>query len=203
MLKITNERRKIMRKLIVSEFVTLDGVMEDPGGAEKSKYGGWSRSFAGPEYLDYKLKEVLAADILLIGRKTYEGFAAAWPSMKDEAGFADKMNGMKKVVVSHTLKKAEWNNSNILSDNIFDEIKKLKQQAGQDILVAGSGQLVNSLLENELVDELRLMVHPILVGGGKRLFGDSERRKTFALTETITFSKGVEVLVYQAGTKMQ
>jgi dihydrofolate reductase len=123
--------------------------------------------------------------------------------MKDEVGFADKMNGMKKVVISRTLKKAEWNNSTILSDNIFDEIKKLKQQAGQDILVAGSCQLVNSLLENELVDELRLVLHPILVGGGKRLFGDSERRKTFALTETITFSKGVEVLVYQADAKTQ
>ncbi len=159
-----------MRKVIVSEYVTLDGVMEDPGGGEKSEHGGWSFQFWNEEAAKYKFDELFASDALLLGRVTYQGFAKAWPSMTDEHGFADRMNGLPKFVVSTTLEEVEWNNSRLIKGNIAEEVYKLKQQPGQDILVAGSGELVHTLMQHDLIDEYRIMVHPVVLGSGKRLF---------------------------------
>jgi dihydrofolate reductase len=147
--------------------------MEDPGGAEKTPNGGWAFRFErGPDGDKFKLDELMAADAQLLGRRTYEGFAAAWPSIKDEAGFADRMNSMPKYVVSSTLQAATWNNSTILRGNVLDEVTRLKQAPGRDILVAGSCQLVQTLARHQLVDEYRLMIFPIVLGFGKRLFGE-------------------------------
>jgi dihydrofolate reductase len=174
-----------MGKLVVSEFVTLDGVMEDPGGAEGFDRGGWAFRFErGPEGDRFKLDEVLEADALLLGRRTYEGFAEAWPSRTDEAGFADKMNAMRKYVVSTTLETAGWNNSTLIAGDVATEVAKLKDQPGGDILVAGSRTLVQTLLRHDLVDELRLMVFPVALGSGKRLFPDAAEMTTFELVET-------------------
>jgi dihydrofolate reductase len=186
-----------MRKVIVSEFVTLDGVMEDPGGAEKSEYGGWSFQFWNDEAAKYKLDELSSSGALLLGRVTYQGFAAAWPSRTDDAGLAQRMNSLPKFVVSSTLEQVEWNNSHLIKRNIREEVSKLKQQPGQDILVFGSGTLVHTLMQHDLIDEYRLMVHPIVVGGGKRLFGDGAAKKVLRLMDTRVFSSGIVVLSYQ------
>jgi dihydrofolate reductase len=188
-----------LRKIVVSEFVSLDGVMEDPGGAEKFKHGGWSFKFRDDQVPKYKLDEVFASDALLLGRVTYEGFAKAWPSRKDDVGFADKMNNMPKYVVSTTLGKLDWNNSRLIKANVAEEVKKLKQQPGKDILVYGSGKLVNTLLQHDLVDELRLMVHPVVLGSGKRLFdGTTETMKVLKLAESRTFPSGIVLLSYHS-----
>jgi dihydrofolate reductase len=169
----------------VSEFVTLDGVVEDPGGSEKTPNGGWAFRFErGPEGDKFKFDELMAADALLLGRVTYAGFAAAWPSITDEEGFAAKMNSMRKYVVSSTLEKADWTNSTIIRGNVIDEISKLKQQPGGDLLVAGSAQLVQALAAHNLVDEYRLMVYPLVVGGGKRLFGEGLPMTGFSIVES-------------------
>jgi dihydrofolate reductase len=139
------EVKNRMRKIIVSEYVTLDGVMEDPGGAEGFKHGGWSFEFWNEEAAKFKFDEFFASGALLLGRVTYQGFAKAWPSMTDEAGFSDRMNSLPKFVVSTTLEKAEWNNSTLIKGNIPEEVSRLKQQPGQDILVAGSGTLVHTM----------------------------------------------------------
>jgi len=188
-----------MGKLVVSQFVTVDGVMEDPGGSEGSGHGGWAFQFdRGPDGDQFKLDEVMKADALLLGRVTYEGFAAAWPGRVDEAGFADKMNGMPKYVVSTTLDKAEWNNSTVIRDGVADQVAKLKQETGGDLLVNGSRTLVGSLLEQDLVDEYRLMVFPLVVGGGRRLFEDGSSRTALRLTEARPVGPaGVLVLVYE------
>ena len=188
-----------MRKLIVTEYLTADGVMEDPGGGDKSAHGGWSRAFFNDEAGKFKFEEIFAVDALLLGRVTYEGFAKAWPNFKDEAGFADRMNGLPKYVVSTTLRTAEWNNSTIIKANVVEEVTRLKQVAGQPILVAGSAQLVHTLRAHHLVDEYRLMVHPIVVGGGKRLFQDGAGDTTLKLMDTKTFSTGIIVLTYAPG----
>ena len=161
-----------MREVVVSQFVTLDGVMEDPGGAESFERGGWAFQFErGPEGDKFKLDEVMAADALLLGRRTYEGFAAAWPSRTGD--FADKFNTMPKYVVSSTLESPEWSNSTVIPpDNLAEEVGKLKQEGDGDILVNGSAQLVDALARHDLVDEYRLMVFPVLLGTGKRLFAD-------------------------------
>ena len=186
-----------MRRIVVSEFVSLDGVVEDPGGAEKFKHGGWSFKFLDDQVPKYKLDELSTSDTLLLGRVTYEGIAKAWPSVKDYVGFADKMNGMHKYVVSTTLKKVDWNNSRLIKGNIPEEVKKLKQQPGKDILVYGSGKLVNTLLQHDLVDELRLMVHPVVLGSGKRLFDDNaESLKVLKLEDSKTFPSGIVLLSY-------
>lgn len=186
-----------MRRIIASEFVTLDGVMEDPGGAEKFERGGWAFQFErGPEGDKFKLDEVMASDALLLGRRTYQGFFEAWPSRTGE--FADKMNGMSKYVVSTTLKQANWNNSTLIRGNVADEVSKLKAMQGSDILIAGSGQLVRELIEHGLVDELRLMVFPIVLGKGKRLFTDAGRSFPWVLAEARPVgSAGVLILIYQ------
>jgi dihydrofolate reductase len=160
-------------RVVVTEFITLDGVVEDPGGAEKTPNGGWAFRFErGPEGDKFKLDELMAADAQLLGRKTYEGFTAAWPSMKDDVGFADRMNSMPKYVVSKSLERGDWNNTTVLRGNVVEEIRRLRSEPGRDILVAGSCQLVQTLAANGLVDEYRLMVFPIVLGGGKRLFGE-------------------------------
>jgi dihydrofolate reductase len=191
-----------MGRIVVTEFVTLDGVMEDPGGAEKSKHGGWAFQFnRGPEGDKFKSDELFASDALLLGRVTYQGFAAAWPSVKDEAGFADRMNNLPKYVVSTTLQKAEWNNSRIIKSNVVEEVSKLKAMPGKDILVAGSGQLVQTLMQHDLVDEYRLMVYPVVLGSGKRLFKDGSGRKALRLVEAKPVGSGVLTLIYRPDRK--
>src|SRR3989441_8885079 len=149
-----------MGRIAVTEFVSLDGVMEDPGGAEDFRYGGWTFEISrGDEGDKFKLDEALEADALLLGRMTYEGFAKAWPSRTGE--FADKFNNMPKYVVSSTLEEADWNNSTLIKDDVAEQVSKLKQQPGGDILVNGSVQLVDTLMQHDLVDEYRLMVFPV------------------------------------------
>jgi len=173
-----------MRKLIVSEFVTLDGVMEDPGGAEDFDRGGWAFKFErGPDGDAFKAEEVFGSDAMLLGRRTYEGFAAAWPERTDEAGFADRMNSMAKYVVSSTLEHADWNNSTVIGGDLAESVRALKDQDGGDILVAGSGRLVAGLIEHDLVDEYRLMVFPTILGRGKRLFPESDATADMDLVE--------------------
>src|SRR5947208_12285397 len=155
-----------MRKIVVSEFVSLDGVVEDLGEAGRFKHGGLSFKFRDDQGPKYKLDELFTSDSLLLGRVTYEEFAKAWPSRKDDMGFADKMNNMAKYVVSTTLKKVDWNNSRLIKGNIAEEVKKLKQELGREILVYGSGSLVNTLLRLDLVAGLRFRVHPFVLGSG-------------------------------------
>ncbi|MGE5223849.1 MAG: dihydrofolate reductase family protein [Omnitrophica WOR_2 bacterium] len=190
-----------MRRVVVSEYVSLDGVFDDPGGSEKTKYGGWSFQFWNEEAAKFKFEELFASDALLLGRVTYEGFAKAWPTQKDEAGFADRMNSLPKYVVSTTLKNPEWNNTRLIKENIVEEVTKLKQQPGMDILVAGSAELVHTLMQNNLVDEYRLLVHPVILGSGRRLFQDGIEKQILRLVNTKTFSSGIVLLTYQtAGT---
>jgi dihydrofolate reductase len=171
-------------KLVVTEFITIDGVIEDPGGAEGFERGGWAFKFErGPEGDTFKLDELMASDAQLLGRRTYEGFAKAWPSIEDEAGFAAKMNAMPKFVVSTTLDRCDWHNTTLLDGDLAIGVARLKEQFEGDILVAGSAQLVQSLLTLGLVDELRLMVFPIVLGAGKRLFGDGAAA-AFTLVDT-------------------
>jgi dihydrofolate reductase len=188
-----------MSKLVVSQFVTVDGVMDDPGGSEASESGGWAFQFdRGPEGDQFKLDEVMRADALLLGRVTYQGFAQAWPGRSDEAGFADKFNSMPKYVFSTTLEQAEWNNSTLLRGDVAGEVSKLKQQPGGDILVNGSRTLVHTLMEHDLVDEYRLMVFPIVIGAGKRLFEDGSKKTPLRLTEAKPVGPdGVIVLTYE------
>ena len=185
-----------MGRIVVTEFVSLDGVVEDPGGAEDFKHGGWSFEFArGEEGDKFKLDEALEADALLLGRVTYEGFAAAWPSREGE--FADKFNNMPKYVVSSSLDKAEWNNSTVLKGDVVKEVSKLRQGPDGDIVVHGSARLVQTLIENGLIDELRLMVFPVVLGSGKRLFGETSDKKRLRLTDSKTVGDGVAILIYE------
>jgi dihydrofolate reductase len=188
-----------MRRIVVSEFVSLDGVIEDPGGAEGFDRGGWAFKFErGPEGDRFKLDEVMEADAMLLGRVTYQGFAEAWPSRTDEAGFADKMNGMRKYVVSSTLEQADWNNSTVIGGDVPAEIAKLKQGPGGDILVAGSARLVQTLHAHGLVDEYRLMVFPTVLGSGKKLFADGRPQADLKLTDCRPVGPdGVAVMVYE------
>ncbi len=173
-----------MGRIVVSEFVSLDGVMEDPGGAEGYAQGGWAFRFErGDEGDRYKLDELTAAEAMLLGRVTYEGFARAWPSMTDEVGFAAKMNGMPKYVLSSTLTDANWQNSTILRGAPAEQAAKLRAEVAGDILVAGSASLVHALQDADLVDEYRLMVFPTVLGTGKRLFRDGARPSGMELVE--------------------
>jgi dihydrofolate reductase len=161
-----------MAKIVVTQFVSVDGVFEDPGGSEGWDRGGWAFKFdRGAEGDQFKLDEVMASDALLLGRVTYEGFAEAWPSRSGD--FADKFNGMRKYVVSSSMTEGGWNNSVVVTpDQLVDTVTKLRQEPGGDVLVSGSAQLVEALRANDLVDEYRLMVFPTVLGGGKRLFAD-------------------------------
>jgi dihydrofolate reductase len=184
-----------MAKIIVTEFVSLDGVMEDPGGAEDFKYGGWTFEFdRGEEGNRFKLDETMETDALLLGRRTYEGFAAAWPSREGE--FADKFNSMPKYVVSSTLDAPEWNNSTVLKGDVVESVRKLKDEQDGVIQVAGSRQLAQALIENDLVDQLNLMVFPVILGSGKRLFGETNDKKRLQLIESRTVGDGVVILIY-------
>ena len=186
-----------MGKLIVTEFVSLDGVFEDPGGAESYEHGGWTFEYdRGDEGNQFKLDELMNAEVQLLGRVTYEGFAEAWPSR--EGPFADKLNTDPKVVVSTTLTDPQWQNTTVVSENVAEEIARLKDDTEGSILVAGSGTLVATLLEADLVDELRLMVFPTILGRGRRLFPDGIDRRKFRLTESRTVGPdGVQVQVYE------
>jgi dihydrofolate reductase len=178
-----------MRKIVVSMSTTLDGIMEAPNQ--------WSFQFGSIEQQKYKFDELFACDSLLLGRITYQGFAAAWPNMPGTGDYGVRMNSIPKYVVSTTLQEAEWNNSRIIKNNVSEELSMLKQQTGHDILIFGSNTLVNSLMQYDLIDEYRLMVFPVVVGNGKRLFQDVIEKKSLQLIETKTFSSGVVVLSYQ------
>jgi dihydrofolate reductase len=187
-------RRNEMGRIVVTEFVSLDGVMEDPGGSENFKYGGWTFEIDRGEGSKFKLDETLESEALLLGRVTYEGFAEAWPSRQGE--FADKFNRMPKYVVSSTLEEAEWNNSTVLKGDVAEKVSELRQEHDGDIVVHGSAQLVQTLLEHDLVDELRLMVFPVVLGSGKRLFGDTSEKKRMRLVDSKTVGEGVSILIY-------
>ena len=182
-----------MRKIVVAEFLSLDGVMEEPA---------WTRPYWNDEIAKFKFDELFASGALLLGRVTYQGFAAAWPSMKDEQGYADRMNSLPKFVVSETLEKVEWNNSRLIKDakRVAEQVSKLKQQPDQDLLIFGSGELVQTLMQHDLVDEYHLLVYPVVLGSGKRLFRDGSKMN-LKLVEAKSFSSGVALLRYQPDKK--
>jgi dihydrofolate reductase len=185
-----------MGRIVVTEFVSLDGVMEDPGGAEDFEYGGWTFEIdRGDEGNKFKLDETFETDALLLGRRTYEGFAEAWPSRSGE--FADKFNTMPKYVVSSTLREPEWSNSTVLEGDLAEAVSELRRRHDGDVVVHGSAQLAQALLEQDLVDELRLMVFPVVLGTGKRLFGDTSDKKPLRLVDSKVVGDGVAILVYR------
>jgi dihydrofolate reductase len=189
-------RRMKMGKIVATEYVSLDGVVEAPGGGEEFEHAGWSFEIdRGPEGDKFKLDETLNSEALLLGRVTYEGFAAAWPSMEGE--FADRFNAMPKYVVSSTLENPEWNNSTVLKGDVVEEVSRLRRAPGGDIVVHGSPQLVQTLLEHDLIDELRVMVFPVVLGTGKRLFGDTSDKKRLRLTDSRTVGDGIAILIYE------
>lgn len=182
-----------MSKVVMTEYLTLDGVFEEPGN--------WSMPYFNDEAASFKFDELSASDALLLGRRTYEGFAAAWPAMEDDQGFADRMNTIPKYVVSTTMEEAGWNNTIVIRENVIEEIARLKQQSGKDILLSGSAELVNSLMSSGLIDEYRLMIHPIVVGTGKRLFENGIDTKNLKLVDTKSTGTGVVILTYQPAEK--
>jgi dihydrofolate reductase len=189
-------------RIVVTEFVSLDGVVEAPGGGEDYKHAGWTFAIArGEEGDKFKLDETLDSEALLLGRVTYQGFAAAWPTVNDEAGFAAKLNSMPKYVISSTLQNAEWNNSTVLRGDIVEEVSKLRQAVAGNIVVHGSARLVQTLLDHDLVDELRLMVFPVVLGTGKRLFGATSDKKSLRLVDSKTVGAGIAILIYQPANK--
>ena len=187
-----------MRKLIATTFLTLDGVMEAPGGEQTHPHAGWVGPFFDAEVGKYKLQETLDAESLLIGRVTYESFAGAWP--KRDGEFAEKMNAMPKHVVSCTLKNPEWSNCSVIASNWAAEVRKLKAESGGPILVPGSRRLVHGLLAEHLIDELRLMIFPVILGSGQRLFPDSAEKITLRRTDSLLFPSGALVQVYAPAT---
>ena len=189
-----------MGRIIVTEFVSLDGVIEDPGGAESFKHGGWSFSFSrGEEGDQFKLDETLGSEALLLGRVTYDGFADAWPARDD--AFADKFNAMPKYVIGSSADPARWNNSTVLEGDPVEAAQRLRDEHQGDIVVHGSAQLAQTLLEHDLVDELRLMVFPVLLGSGKRLFGETSDKKVLRLVDSKVVGDGVAILTYQQAAK--
>jgi len=185
-----HKERISMRKIIVSEFLTLDGVMESN---ER-----WQFPYFSDDLAEFSMKQILALDAILLGRVTYEIFASSWPSRtNNEFGIADKLNSVPKFVVSSTLEKAKWNNSTIIKENVAQEISTLKQQPGGDIGITGSATLIQSIMHYNLIDGYRLLVHPIVLGSGKRLFSDASNT-TLKLVETKMFSSGVVLLTYQS-----
>ena len=184
-----------MGKIVITEFISLDGVVEDPGGSEDFKYGGWSFELSrGEEGDKFKLDETMGSDALLLGRTTYEGFADAWP--KRDGEFADKFNNMPKYVVSSTLTDPDWTNTIVIDGDLADAVAKIRAEHEGDIVVHGSAQLSQALLEQDLVDELRLMVYPVVLGAGKRLFGETSDKKTLKLVESQPVGDGIVILVY-------
>ena len=184
-----------MGRIVVTEFVSLDGVMEDPGGAEDFEHGGWSFEFdRGEAGNKFKLDETLASDALLLGRVTYEGFAAAWPQREGE--FADKFNQMPKYVVTSSPSELEWSNSTAVDGDLGEEVARIRERHDRDVVVHGSAQLAQELLNRELVDELRLMVFPVVLGSGKRLFGETNDKKQLQLVDSKVVGDGVAILTY-------
>lgn len=186
---------KPTRRLVVTEYMSLDGVMEEPGQ--------WSFPFWSEEAAKFKHDELFSSDALLLGRVTYEGFAKAWPTMTDTGDFGERMNSLPKYVVSTTLDTVEWNNSRLIKENVAEEIARLKQQPGMDILLAGSGQLLRTLMEHDLVDEYRIMLYPIVLGHGKRLFQEGIDTKVLRHTGTKTLGSGVLVLYYEPDKRQE
>lgn len=180
-------------RLVATEYLSLDGVFEEPGH--------WSGPFFGEEAGQFKWAELQASDAQLLGRKTYQGFAAAWPKMPDTGEFGEKMNGMTKYVISSTLDKVDWSGSELIRGNVADEVRKLKEQPGRDLLLAGSAQLFNALMQENLIDVYRFMLHPIVLGKGKRLFADGGHERILDLTETQRFSTGIVILEYRPGQR--
>jgi dihydrofolate reductase len=187
-----------MRKVVAAEYVTVDGVMQDPGGVGEIELGGWSNPYFNDELATYQSEQLFASDALLLGRVTFEGFAAAWPSMEETEGeFGVRMNTLPKFVASTTLQEPlKWNGT-LLRGDPAEEVAKLKQQPGQDILIYGSGELVNALLPHDLIDEFRLMVFPVVLGRGKHLFRDGSDKILLRLTDTKTTGSGAVMLTYQ------
>ena len=185
-----------MGRIVVTEFISLDGVVEDPGGAEDFRHSGWSFEIdRGDEGNKFKLDETMASEALLLGRRTYEGFAEAWPSRDGE--FADKFNSMPKYVISSTLDSPEWSNTTVLRGDVAESVERLKREIDGDIVVHGSAQLVQELLDRGLVDALHLMVFPVVLGDGKRLFGATSDKQRLALKSSQTVGDGVAILVYE------
>lgn len=187
-----------MGKLVVSEFVSLDGVIEDPGGAEGTRHGGWSFRFPAPDGMQFKFEELLASDVQLLGRVTYEEFAAAWPGMAEATGdYGARMNSMPKVVVSTTLTDPAWTNTTVIAGDVPTSVKDLKERYAGDVLVSGSATLVATLRDHDLVDEYRLMVHPVVLGEGKRLFGPADEVTDLTLVESRNVGPDVLLLIYR------
>ncbi len=184
-----------MRKIIVSEFLSLDGVMEAPGPSHDFKHAGWTMPFWNEKIAAFKRDELFAGDALLLGRKTFEGFAAAWPKIKDEQGFAERMNGLPKHVASSALKDLAWNNSHALSGPLADSVRAIKSLSGGDILMFGSGKLAGALLQLGLVDELRFLVYPVVLGSGQRFF-EQAPHVTLQTVEARDMDHGVTLLRY-------
>lgn len=187
-----------MRKIIVSEFLSLDGVMEGPGPDDQFVKAGWTMPYMSDELGKLKFDELFASGGLLLGRVTYEGFAKFWPTAHDE--FGDKMNSLPKYVVSTTLEETSWNNSQLIKEDVAQKITELKQEAGKDLLVNGSGELVKTLLQHDLVDEYKLMIFPVVLGTGKRLFKDGISA-SLELVAAESFKTGVVLLTYQSRKK--
>jgi dihydrofolate reductase len=185
--------KEVHMRLVATEYVSLDGVFEEPGH--------WSFPFFGEDAGQFKWAELQASDALLLGRKTYEGFAAAWPSMPNTGEFGEKMNSMTKYVVSSTLNKVEWTGSELIRGNVADEVRQLKARPGQDLLLSGSAQLLSTLMQDSLIDVYRIMLHPIVLGKGKRLFASGFDERSLDLTEIKRFSSGIVVLEYGPARK--
>ena len=185
-----------MGRIVVTEFVSLDGVIQAPGGGEDFKYAGWTFDISRGEEGDrFKLQELQDSEALLLGRTTYEGFAAAWPSRTGD--FADKLNRMPKYVVSSTLENPDWTNTTVVKRDVVQEATKLRQRLKGDIYVHGSAQLVQTLIDNDLVDELHLMVFPVVLGSGKRLFGQTKDKKRLQLASSKTVGDGIAIMIYK------
>jgi dihydrofolate reductase len=185
-------------KVVVSENVSLDGVFQDPAGDESFRVGGWVGRIGDQgreEAAKVVLQEAMGADALLLGRRTYEWFAAKWPSRAGE--LADRLNSLPKYVVSSTLQDPAWNNTTVLKGLLAEEVSRLKQEIGGEIVVAGSGQLVRTLLEHDLVDELRLMVYPVVLGAGEHIFGGNSDKKPMRLLGTRTVDDDLAYLTYE------
>jgi dihydrofolate reductase len=186
-----------MGDIVVTEFITVDGVAEDPGGNEGHPHGGWAFETVRGKGAQFKLDELRATDALLLGRRTYDGFAQAWPGQEGE--FADKFNAVPKYVVSSTLKDPSWNNTTVLGGDLAEEVEKLRQRHDGDVGVHGSLQLAQSLLDRGLVDELRLMIFPVVLGSGKRLFAGDASHRPLELVESRNVGDGVVILTYRKG----
>jgi dihydrofolate reductase len=187
-----------MGKIVISENVSLDGVIQDPTGEEGFRLGGWFAQIGDKDreaWAQVELDEALGTEALLLGRRSYEFFAARWASRSGE--WADRLNSLPKYVVSSTLEDPDWNNSTVLKGDVVNEVSKLKQRVNGDIVVYASGQLVHTLIEHDLVDELRLMIYPFVLGAGERLFGETSDKKPMRLVDARTVGDGLAFLTYQ------